>query len=61
MAFGGNSVKTIEELKHLIGLKSLGQLDLFNNAVANIVDYRDKVFNLLPQLKVGHSKARCWT
>jgi hypothetical protein len=52
IAFGGNSVKTIDELKHLAGLKTLSQLDLFNNAVANGEGYRDKVFKLLPQLKV---------
>ena len=52
IAFGGNSVKSIQELKSQSGLKSLSQLDLFNNAVANAEDYRVNVFQLLPSLKV---------
>ncbi|XP_034385289.1 acidic leucine-rich nuclear phosphoprotein 32 family member A isoform X3 [Cyclopterus lumpus] len=46
----GNKIKdlsTIEPLKELATLKSL---DLFNCEVTNLNEYRDNVFNLLPQL-----------
>ncbi|XP_056269716.1 acidic leucine-rich nuclear phosphoprotein 32 family member A [Pseudoliparis swirei] len=46
----GNKIKdlsTIEPLKELAILKSL---DLFNCEVTNLNEYRDNVFNLLPQL-----------
>ncbi|KFW92070.1 Acidic leucine-rich nuclear phosphoprotein 32 family member A, partial [Phalacrocorax carbo] len=46
----GNKIKdlgTIEPLKKLENLKSL---DLFNCEVTNLNDYRENVFNLLPQL-----------
>lgn len=61
LAFGGNAIKTIEELKPLTDLKGLTQLDLFNNPVASTSDYRAKVFNLLPTLKVDYPSIRCLT
>lgn len=54
ISFGGNQVKTIEELDALKGLPALTQLDLFNNPVSSVPDYRSKVFALLKNLKVRH-------
>jgi acidic leucine-rich nuclear phosphoprotein 32 family member B len=53
IAFGGNSIKTIAELKPLQALKGLTQLDLFNNPVSNSSEYRKQVFDLIPSLKVA--------
>lgn len=53
LAFGGNSIKTIAELRPLESLKNLSQLDLFNNPVSSLAEYRSQVFALLPSLKVS--------
>lgn len=47
----GNKIKDIEALKPLEELKVLKYLDLFNNEVTTVEEYRNKVFVLLPTLK----------
>ncbi|XP_063377148.1 acidic leucine-rich nuclear phosphoprotein 32 family member A isoform X1 [Cydia fagiglandana] len=49
--FSGNKIKDLETLKPLEEFKNLKNLDLFNNDVTNIEDYRNKVFALHPALK----------
>ncbi|CAK1598713.1 unnamed protein product [Parnassius mnemosyne] len=47
----GNKIKDLETLKPLEEFENLKNLDLFNNEVTNIEDYRTKVFALHPSLK----------
>ncbi|XP_037978413.2 acidic leucine-rich nuclear phosphoprotein 32 family member A isoform X1 [Plutella xylostella] len=47
----GNKIKDLETLKPLEEFENLRNLDLFNNDVTNIDDYRVKVFALHPSLK----------
>ncbi|EEB10584.1 conserved hypothetical protein [Pediculus humanus corporis] len=47
----GNKIKDLETLEPLKELKNLRNLDLFNNDTTNIENYREKVFNLIPNLK----------
>lgn len=47
----GNKIKDLQTLKPLEEFESLRNLDLFNNDVTNIEDYRSKVFALHPSLK----------
>lgn len=47
----GNKIKDNETLKPLANLSHLKSLDLFNCDVTGAEDYREKVFELLPQLK----------
>lgn len=47
----GNKIKDLEALKPLEGFKNLKNLDLFNNEVTSIEEYRNKVFTLLPSLR----------
>lgn len=47
----GNKIKDFEELKPLCKLENLEILDLFNNEVTQIENYRDSVFSLIPSLK----------
>lgn len=47
----GNKIKDFEELKPLLKLENLEILDLFNNDVTQIENYRENVFNLIPSLK----------
>ncbi|XP_073942934.1 acidic leucine-rich nuclear phosphoprotein 32 mapmodulin isoform X2 [Choristoneura fumiferana] len=47
----GNKIKDLETLKPLEEFKSLKNLDLFNNEVTSIDDYRNQVFTLHPALK----------
>ncbi|VVD01534.1 unnamed protein product [Leptidea sinapis] len=47
----GNKIKDLETLKPLDEFTNLKNLDLFNNDVTNIEDYRSKVFALHPSLK----------
>uniref|UniRef100_A0A9J8A975 Acidic leucine-rich nuclear phosphoprotein 32 family member n=1 Tax=Cyprinus carpio carpio TaxID=630221 RepID=A0A9J8A975_CYPCA len=46
----GNKLKDISTLEPLKKLDHLKSLDLFNCEVTNLNDYRESVFNLLPQL-----------
>ncbi|KAJ0178843.1 hypothetical protein K1T71_005618 [Dendrolimus kikuchii] len=47
----GNKISELEVLKPLSGFENLKNLDLFNNEVTSIEDYRSKVFALHPALK----------
>lgn len=47
----GNKISDIEVLKPLEGFENLKNLDLFNNEVTRISDYRSKVFGLHASLK----------
>ncbi|CAB3236983.1 unnamed protein product [Arctia plantaginis] len=47
----GNKIKDLDALKPLEEFKNLKNLDLFNNEVTSIEDYRTKVFALHPSLK----------
>lgn len=47
----GNKIKDLQTLKPLEEFENLRNLDLFNNDVTNIEDYRAKVFALHPSLK----------
>ncbi|KAI7814007.1 acidic leucine-rich nuclear phosphoprotein 32 family member A [Triplophysa rosa] len=46
----GNKIKDLSTIEPLKKLESLKSLDLFNCEVTNLNDYRENVFNLLPQL-----------
>ncbi|CAL8383944.1 unnamed protein product [Arctogadus glacialis] len=46
----GNKFKDISTLEPLKKLPQLKSLDLFNCEVTNLTDYRDSIFQLLPQL-----------
>lgn len=47
----GNRIKNVDELLPLANLKFLEVLDLFNNEVTNIQNYREKVFDTISSLK----------
>ncbi|XP_004924026.1 acidic leucine-rich nuclear phosphoprotein 32 family member A isoform X2 [Bombyx mandarina] len=47
----GNKIKDLETLKPLEAFKNLKNLDLFNNDVTSIEDYKSKVFAMHPSLK----------
>jgi len=47
----GNKIKDLEALEPLKELKNLKNLDLFNCEVTQVDNYRDKVFQLIPDLK----------
>lgn len=47
----GNKIKDLDTLKPLEEFENLKNLDLFNNEVTSIDDYRSKVFALHPSLK----------
>jgi len=46
----GNKIKDLETLEALKDMKSLQNLDLFNCEVADLENYRDKVFSMIPSL-----------
>ncbi|XP_034016779.1 acidic leucine-rich nuclear phosphoprotein 32 family member E [Thalassophryne amazonica] len=46
----GNKIKELRTVEPLQNLKSLQSLDLFNCEVTALEDYRDAVFQLLPQI-----------
>lgn len=47
----GNKIRDLEALEQLKSFDALTHLDLFNNDICNLEDYRAKVFKLLPSLK----------
>lgn len=47
----GNKIKDLETLQPLKELTNLKNLDLYNNEVTSIEDYKVKVFELIPSLK----------
>jgi Leucine-rich repeat (LRR) protein len=52
----GNQIATVEALEPLKELKNLDRLDLEGNAVTRQPEYRDKVFGMLPNLRVLDGK-----
>jgi len=48
----GNKIKDLDTLQPLKEFKNLKSLDLFNNEVTNMDNYREKVFNLIPSLRL---------
>ncbi|XP_043676106.1 acidic leucine-rich nuclear phosphoprotein 32 family member A isoform X2 [Vespula pensylvanica] len=57
----GNKIKDIDTLQPLKEFKNLKYLDLFNNEVTNVDNYREKVFSLVPNLRYldGFDKDDC--
>lgn len=47
----GNKIKDLDTLQPLKEFKNLKNLDLFNNEVTNLDNYREKVFSLIPSLR----------
>lgn len=47
----GNKIKDIDTIQPLKEFKYLRYLDLFNNEVTNVDNYKEKIFNLLPTLR----------
>lgn len=47
----GNRIKDIDELLPLANLNNLEVLDLFNNEVTTVQNYRQKVFDIIASLK----------
>ncbi|KZC11570.1 Protein TAPT1 like protein, partial [Dufourea novaeangliae] len=47
----GNKIKDLDTLQPLKEFKNLKNLDLFNNEVTELDNYRDKVFSLIPSLR----------
>lgn len=47
----GNRIKDLEEIRPLAGLPKLEVLDLFNNDITSVETYREKMFEILPNLK----------
>ncbi|KAK7096033.1 acidic leucine-rich nuclear phosphoprotein 32 family member B-like isoform X2 [Littorina saxatilis] len=50
LSLSGNKIKDIDALKPLKDLPNLKSLDLFNCEVTNLEEYREKVFEMLPQI-----------
>ncbi|XP_026155683.1 acidic leucine-rich nuclear phosphoprotein 32 family member E isoform X1 [Mastacembelus armatus] len=46
----GNKIKELSKVEPLQNLKSLQSLDLFNCEITTLEDYRESVFELLPQI-----------
>jgi len=53
-----NKIETLDQVKSLAVLKDLVQLDLSENPVCKVEDYRKKVYELLPELQIldGHDR-----
>ncbi|XP_043504865.1 acidic leucine-rich nuclear phosphoprotein 32 family member A [Polistes fuscatus] len=47
----GNKIKDIDTIQPLKEFKNLKYLDLFNNEVTNVDNYKEKIFSLLPNLR----------
>lgn len=58
LKLANNKIKALEDIKTLSSFKSLKNLDLGENEVTKIDDYRKKIYGLLPQLEIldGHDK-----
>lgn len=46
----GNKIKELSNVEALVNLKSLQSLDLFNCEITSLEEYRESVFELLPQV-----------
>lgn len=47
----GNRIKELDDIRPLAALPKLEVLDLFNNDITSIERYREKMFEILPNLK----------
>ena len=56
MKLSNNKIVTIDEIKKLVPCGGLIHLDLENNEINKIADYRKTVFETLPQLEVLDGK-----
>lgn len=52
LSLGGNYIKSLEDLSPLKAIDSLNDLDLLGCEINMMEDYRDKVFEILPQLQI---------
>ena len=52
ISLGGNPIKDFDDLKPLKDLKELFQLDLIKCPICEKADYRTKIFDAFPSLKV---------
>jgi hypothetical protein len=50
--FAANNVKELSEVEVLKGLQELRNLDLAGNPVAELEGYREKMFEMFPELVV---------
>lgn len=50
--FAANNVKELSELEVLKGLEDLKNLDLVGNPVTDLDGYREKIFEIFPELVV---------
>lgn len=56
LKLGNNKISSFDDIKHLQNLKHLTKLELLDNEVANQEGYKDKIFEMLPQLKILDGK-----
>ena len=52
LALGGNPIKTFEEIKVLINLSELKELDFIQCPISEMPDYREKIFGMIKGLEV---------
>ncbi|KRX01762.1 hypothetical protein PPERSA_02290 [Pseudocohnilembus persalinus] len=52
LSLGGNNIKQVDDLAFIRDLPNLFQLDLLNNEINNIENYRETIFKEFPQLGI---------
>jgi hypothetical protein len=55
LSLGGNNIQNYDDLKPLLKLTKLFQLDLINCEICNQSDYRQKLFEMFPNLGVSYN------
>ena len=50
LKLSNNKISTIEQIKGLAPLEKLVQLDISENEVCSVENYKDKVYEILPNL-----------
>jgi len=58
LKLSNNKITTTDQVKVLAGLNQLKQLDLSNNAICEIEDYRNAIYDLLPNLMILDGRDR---
>lgn len=56
LALDQNNIRVIEELRPLNELENLQHLEVRGNPICNIEDYRAKIFEIIPKLKIVDSE-----